>query len=69
MSTTRCYVDGRVTPKYLAAKRDQGLVLTDLVPRGYLGGDVAYFREGTPDEIRECRERMANAKAKAGAGE
>ncbi len=61
--TTRAYCDGKVTPRYLAAKLDLGLVATDLIPNGHSGGDIVYFRQGTPEEIADCRRRMDEASA------
>jgi hypothetical protein len=57
--TTRVYCKGRLTQSMLADYLDQGLVCTDVVPKGCGDGDVAYFREGTPDEIAWCRNRLA----------
>lgn len=56
--TTRCYVDGKVTKAYLADKLALGLVCTDVVPNGHATGDVAYFRDGTAEEIEWCREKL-----------
>jgi hypothetical protein len=61
VSTMRVYCDGKLTKQLLAAKLDKGLVLTDNVPHGYSGGDVAYFREGTPEEIEFCRAKLAES--------
>jgi hypothetical protein len=54
----RAYCNGKVTKEYLAAKLDMGLVCTDHIPDGHSGGDVVYFREGTPEEIADCRRRL-----------
>jgi hypothetical protein len=59
----RVYCDGALSKLTLAAKLDEGLVLTDVVRRGYTGGDVAYFRKGTPIELDECRQQMERARA------
>lgn len=56
--TMRVYCDGKLTQELLAKKLDKGLVLVDLIPHGYSGGDVAYFRTGTPEEIEFCRAKM-----------
>lgn len=61
--SSRHYLNGAITQDYLAAKLDAGLVLTDLVRGGHSGGDVAYFREGTPAEIADCRARLEAGKA------
>lgn len=55
----RAYCDGKVTKEYLAMKLDAGLVCTDLIQNGHSGGDVVYFREGTPEEIADCRKRLS----------
>lgn len=62
----RVYCDGHITKQQLAAKLDRGLVCTDVVRNGYSGGDMAYFRDGTPEEIEQCRALMATAAAKRG---
>jgi hypothetical protein len=51
----RVYCEGALTKALLAAKLNDGLVLTHHIRRGYLGGDVAYFRRGTDAEIADCR--------------
>ncbi len=61
MAETRVYCDGQLTKTMLAAKLDEGFVLTDLVHRGYSGGDVAYFRAGTAEEIERLRRTLAVA--------
>lgn len=58
MTRVRVYCNGTLTKAQLAAKLDEGYVLIDVVRDGYRGGDVAYFRQGTPDEIEDCRRRM-----------
>lgn len=60
----RCYCEGHVTKPYLAAKLDRGLVCTDVVRNGYSGGDVVYFRAGTPEEIANCRELLAKSEGR-----
>jgi len=56
----RVYCKGALTKEQLAAKLDNGFVCTDVVRNGYSGGDVAYFREGTQEEIEWCRNKMLN---------
>jgi hypothetical protein len=57
----RAYCDGKATKEYLAMKLDEGLVCTDYIHNGHSGGDVLYFREGTPEEIADCRARLNKA--------
>ncbi len=64
MSCKRCYIDGPLTTAKLVLELDNGFALTHLVKRGHSGGDVAYFRHATPEEIADCRSRMAAAAAK-----
>lgn len=59
MNESRVYVTGTLTKAKLAAKLDLGLVCTDVIPNGHSGGDVAYFRAGTDEEIADCRRRLA----------
>jgi len=59
----RCYVHGRLTKERLAAELEAGYVLTDVVRNGHSGGDVAYFRAGTPEELAFCRAELAKGKA------
>lgn len=51
----RVYCDGSLSKSTLADQLDAGFVLIDLIKGGYLKGDVAYFREGTPEEIERLR--------------
>lgn len=57
----RTYCEGTLTKQMLAAQLDVGFVLVDLVRNGYSGGDVAYYREGTPAEIESCRSLLTAA--------
>lgn len=64
----RVYCEGALSKALLASKLDEGLVLTDNVRRGYSGGDVAYFRAGTPGEIADCRRLMVESSKSASSG-
>jgi hypothetical protein len=69
MSATRIYCDGVLSPgrrkKLMQDQLDKGMVCTGYVVGGQGGiltgkkNDVAYFRDGTPDEIATCRAKMA----------
>lgn len=59
----RVYCDGPLTRKQLASQLDEGYVLTEKILKGYHGGDVAYFRKGTPEEIERCRKMLADSEA------
>lgn len=54
----RVYLRGQLTAvrrkEMLAEKLARGMVCTDYIPRGQNGNDVAYFRQGTSDEIESC---------------
>lgn len=66
--TTRFYCDGILSAerrkKLMRDQLDKGLVCTAYVVGGQGGiltrkkNDVAYFREGTPEEIAQCRALM-----------
>ncbi len=56
--STRVYCDGALSKATLKSKLDEGFVLTDVIRNGCMGGDVAYFRQGTAEEIEDCRSRM-----------
>ena len=60
----RAYCDGPLTKAMLAAQLDKGYVLTDVVRRGYSGGDVAYYRKGTDEEIAMCRAKLAGSQSR-----
>lgn len=58
----RVYCNGTLTKATLAAELDEGFVCVDVVRKGQGGrNDVAYFREGTPEEIALARDLMAKA--------
>lgn len=69
--TQRVYCNGKLTKeqrlKLMADKLNQGLVCTGYVVGGQGGiltkqkNDVAYFREGTPEDIAFCRAALAPA--------
>jgi hypothetical protein len=56
----RVYCDGQLTKEQLATRLDNGYVCTDVVRNGYSGGDVVYFREGTPEEVEHCRKLLVS---------
>lgn len=65
MAETRIYCDGKLSPerrkKLMRDQLDKGMVCTAYVVGGQGGilsskkNDVAYFRDGTPEEIAQCR--------------
>lgn len=69
--TTRIYCDGILSPerkrKLMQDQLDKGMVCTGYVVGGQGGiltkkkNDVAYFRDGTPEEIAACRAMLAGS--------
>lgn len=67
----RLYMNGHLSKEKLQAfaeeQLDKGMVITAVVPRGQGGkNDVIYMREAVGDEIAQCRQMIADRKAKKG---